>query len=61
MSKCKNDAEYRFYWPGKDESVICEKHKLKLENVVRTIGLHLPIIRLSEADRAMGLKCQQEI
>lgn len=58
---CKNLAKYRYTWPGRDESLICEKHVAKLAAVAEAIGLHLQIIPLSEEDLKMGLNCKQII
>lgn len=60
MSKCDNEAAYRFTWPGEDESLICEKHVPKLQDVASAIGLALQIIPLSENDRLIGLTCNQK-
>jgi len=57
---CDNTARYRFTWPGRDESVICEEHVGQLKGVANAIGLHLQVIPLSENDLEMELTCQQE-
>ena len=61
MSQCQNDGQYRYTWPGKDETVICLSHVLWLKDVATAMGLHLQIIPLSEGDSLFGLKCPQEI
>ncbi len=56
--KCNELADYRYTWPGSDESFICENHSSQLLVVANAIGLHLQIIPL------MGdstIKCHQEI
>lgn len=43
---CQEQAAYRFTWPGKDESFICEKHVGKLREVAEALGLYVQIIEL---------------
>lgn len=57
---CQNKAEYRYTWPGKDESLICDEHIGKLKAVANAIGMHLQVIPLSEKDIGMKLVCMQE-
>lgn len=53
QSGCKNYAAYRFTWPGRDESFICNEHKPKLEATAQILGMHLQIIPLAP-DAHMG-------
>jgi len=57
---CDNPAKYRFTWPGRDESLICEEHVVKLESVANAMGFNILIIPLSEQDLELGLTCSQE-
>jgi len=57
---CNNLAKYRFTWPGKDESLICEEHVKKLKHVAKAMGLNLQIITLSQKDLEMNLTCHQK-
>jgi hypothetical protein len=41
---CSADAAYRYTWPGRDESFICEEHSQKLIAVATAMGLHLQLI-----------------
>ena len=43
---CLNDGAYRFTWPGRDESTICEEHVGKLRGVAAAMGLPLQVIPL---------------
>ena len=45
--RCPNEAKYRFTWPGRDESYICEVHLPKLRAVAGAIGLPLQVIPLT--------------
>lgn len=44
--ECKNEASYRYTWPGKDESVICEAHVGKLRSVAAAMGMYLQVLPL---------------
>lgn len=57
--KCPNRANYRFTWPGKDESFICNGHVDKLKNVANAMGMHLQISPIHESDFE-GELCRQE-
>ena len=57
---CENRARYRYTWPGKDESLICEEHVGKLRTVANAIGLYLQIVPLSMEDMQMGFTCLQK-
>lgn len=41
---CGKDAVYRYTWPGRDESFICEQHSIALQNVAKAIGLYVQLI-----------------
>jgi len=57
---CDNPARYRYTWPGRDESFICEEHVGKLKAIANAIGLYLQIIPLSEVELTQGLICNQK-
>jgi len=57
---CDNPAKYRFTWPGRDESFVCEDHVVKLKSVANAMGFHLSVTPLSEQDLKLGLTCNQE-
>lgn len=40
---CDQPGLYRYTWPGKDESYICELHVGKLRGVAEAIGLHVQV------------------
>lgn len=44
QDRCKNKAKYRFTWPGKDESFICETCSIKLLGIASAMGLYVQII-----------------
>ena len=52
QDKCDRFAAYRFTWPGKDESFICEGHVTKLLSVADAMGLYVQVIPLVR-DHAM--------
>lgn len=54
---CKNTAIYRYTWPGRDESFICEEHASKLLDIANVMGLYLQLIPLSKDQE---IKCQQQ-
>ena len=57
---CNNPAKYRFTWPGKDESFICENHVDRLRGIASAIGLYLQIIPLTEKELTAGFICNQK-
>ena len=56
---CGKDAVYRYTWPGRDESFICEGHSSKLKSVARAIGLHLQLIPIDPQSTMMP--CMQKV
>lgn len=52
---CAARAAYRYTWPGRDESFICEEHAAKLRAVAEAMGLHLQLIP------AQGEGCRQQV
>lgn len=66
MNTCDNKAQYRYTWPGQDESFICEEHSKKLRAVAQAMSFHLQLIpfpenELPEKDFQHIVKCRQEI
>lgn len=57
--KCKNMASYRFTWPGRNESVICEEHVGKLLSIAQAMGIPLQVIPLDMDDTHPD--CEQEV
>lgn len=57
---CDNLASFRYTWPGRDESLICDEHVGKLQAIANGIGLSLQIIPLSETDLKMRFNCTQK-
>jgi hypothetical protein len=47
---CPEYAAYRFTWPGKDESFICEKHVVALRGIAKAMGVYVQLIPLSDKD-----------
>ena len=41
---CTNKAAYRFTWPGRDESFICEEHSKKLQAISNAMGMCVQLI-----------------
>jgi hypothetical protein len=60
MSNCKQQAVFRYTWPGKDENFICIEHGLKLQRIAQAMGLYIQLIPLSEDER-LKANCSQEI
>ncbi len=56
--ECKNTAAYRYTWPGKDESYICEDHAGQLMNLANVMGLYLQFLPLPENTE---INCKQII
>ena len=56
--KCNKLGEYRFTWPGSNESFICCDHVGQLKAVANAIGLSLQIIPI---ENDIEKTCQQEV
>ena len=56
--QCTNSANFRYTWPGRDESYICKMCAPKAHAVAHAIGMHLQIIPLSLDDKR---QCQQQL
>ena len=56
---CLNQAAYRYTWPGRDESFICDEHVGKLRAVTSAMSLHLQVIPLTGPDGARPGCCQK--
>jgi hypothetical protein len=54
---CGKDAAYRYTWPGRDESFICEEHSAKLRAVADAMGLHLQLVTVEPE----GEPCRQRV
>lgn len=59
MKKCWMEGKYRYTWPGKDESFVCEAHAGQLKAVAEAMGLYLQLIPLDLTGRKES--CQQEV
>ncbi len=38
QDSCTSEADYRYTWPGKDESFICQAHSEKLKGIAGAMG-----------------------
>jgi|GEM_PF-6729381 len=61
-SECDQDAAFRFTWPGKDESFICERHGRRMVEIAQAMGLHIQLIPLTDQDHSgpEGMKSPAE-
>lgn len=57
---CGEPAQYRFTWPGQDESFICGEHAPQLVGVASAIGCHVQLIPVHESDQAHET-CRQKV
>lgn len=58
--QCPNEADFRYTWPGRDESWICVEHAPKLAGIASAMGLHLQLLPLADVDRAQR-QCAQMV
>lgn len=54
-SRCNKPAAYRYIWPGKNESFVCEECVPTLRKVAEILGLHLQLNPLTHN----GVRCRQ--
>ncbi len=52
--QCQNVADFRYTWPGRDESYICFEHSTWLMTIVSAMGLYLQLIPIVTNE-----KCRQ--
>ena len=57
---CPQPAAVRYYWPGRDEACACVRHAGAIRTVANAMGLHLPMIQLSEAVLLLALTCSSQ-
>lgn len=51
---CKEPPAYRYTWPGRDETGICEEHVGWLRQVIVAIDLALEIIPLEKEEKKVS-------
>ncbi len=56
--QCEATAAYRYTWPGRDESFICDEHSSKLRAVANAMGLPLQLIPLTDE---VAEQCTQQV
>jgi hypothetical protein len=54
---CGEDAAYRYTWPGRNESFVCEAHALRLASVAAAMGLNLQLVPVPPKQEY----CQQRV
>lgn len=61
--QCNNVAEYRYTWPGKDESFVCFCHVGKLRAISESMGIYLQLVRIiaNHDEPFISQRCQQVI
>ncbi len=56
MEQCPEKADFRYTWPGNDESLICEEHARKMKAVASAMGYCCQILPYEGGER-----CDQRI
>lgn len=59
---CRNLANFRYTWPGSNESFVCAEHATQLAGVASAIGMPLQLILLTGADHSgpIGMQSLEE-
>jgi hypothetical protein len=55
---CPNEATYRYTWPGRDESYICEQHAGWLRQLTAAMGAYQQLIPIQPNQ---DIKCRQVV
>lgn len=55
---CQNSTTYRYTWPGRDESFICEEHARRYRAVADAMGLYLQLVSIHGN---LGITCKHKI
>ena len=58
---CGQPAAYRFTWPGRTESFICEAHSIQLRGVAQAMGLSLQLLRVPVTGTSDDETCKQKV
>jgi hypothetical protein len=56
---CGQPADYRYTWPGQDESRACYAHGREMARIAHALGFYLQLILLMPADPPQI--CEQQI
>ena len=59
--QCKEQALFRYTWPGENEKHICLNHALELSNIARAMGFHLQLIPLSDEEQMKAICSQKSV
>jgi hypothetical protein len=54
---CGEDAAYRYTWPGRNESFVCEAHARRIASVAHAMGLNLQFVPVPSEQGC----CQQRV
>ncbi|MEE9610373.1 MAG: hypothetical protein V3W19_03935 [Desulfatiglandales bacterium] len=60
MAQCQNKATFRYTWPGKDESFICDEHEEQLRRIADAMGFHCQTIPIVGYEFVKE-QCQQQV
>jgi len=50
-NQCPNPGSYKYTWPGRNESYICELHVSQLRNIASAIGLYIQVRPVPEQEQ----------
>lgn len=58
---CNKKADFRYTWPGKNESYICHGHAGSVEAIANAIGMSLQLIPIPKSDHPLHPDCAQMV
>lgn len=60
MTKCQEQAIFRYTWPGRDECYACLTHANQLQGVANAMGFYLQLIPLG-MEQLLNAYCSQNL
>lgn len=60
QTDCPNLPEFRYYWPGHGEALICGEHVGWLVVISEAMGLKLPVFRIEPEEFAKFVAARLE-
>ena len=61
MEKCKNIAQFRYTWPGKNKARICGTHAAQIRVIADAMGMNQQFIPLTQEEMIKDPDCHQNV
>lgn len=61
MTKCQEQALFRYTWAGRDESFCCLTHAQQIQGVAQVMGYYVQLMIPLSGDEQTKVSCQNEV